>query len=653
MENDILEQQEVTPDIENSVDKQEEETPDIFDFQTVLPRLTKLIGDWSAEISETDRRRKMRKLDVDLDSLRQEGKLKADEALIPIRVIDTNIKQEQPPFNSYLTQSRRIAIFEPVNKRKGDIDTQELEIEFTKGMTYVGWQRPFFKAVDGSQLHGWDWVEIERDETKPLGVNINFLGHENVIFPVDAKEFEACEIVIVGYDFTTLKVQKFIDKKYFDATEGAKIIAEYKDKASQENATFKLYKKFCKYKDQVFVSWFSDKHCDDWLRTPEPLFLGRRRKETKMQTVPVPMPDVMGGFGQTIPMMQPVEEWVDITETIYSLKRLPYQETEESEITETKGRAWLDGPKQEAQTCLWSNFVNSSGRASSVYCSPKQGAGAGTPKRLDIVLEAGAVYSEPMEFWSPPMLDFNVIRAAQALDTQTQVETGRVAFAAINNQDSRKTAKEIGAAQTQNQLLNSVQVTLFSIFLCEVWNHVWSIVQSLALQGVIPFLVIGENPDGTFLNDEEKLSVDYKLQPSGDVDVIERAENEQKRQLAWPLITSMPTLLNNPLAIKFAKDTIEEMFPEDSAEYMKMIDQMAMQGNIVMMLMQILQTSAETGQPVTPEQFQQIVQATAAASGQGGQPQGGQQPSPQPPQQSQSGSSSGQGQVQQPTQQTQ
>lgn len=594
---------------------------ELFNYNEAILKLKKCIDDFSDEIKCSEIRRKMRKLDVDTDTLRQENKLKADETFIPIRVIDTNIKQEEPVTIAYVTQSRRLVIFEPLNIPRGTIDTQDLEMDFTKLMTYVGWQRPIYKSRDGSALHGKDYLEIERDDTKPGKVNLNFLGHENVIYSIDAKgeNLEACDYVIVGYDFTLSKLKQFMDRGFFDEEQSEKLYKYYKDKQINDYATFKIYKKFCKYQDTVYVAWFcnpgSDGNmCSDWLRPPEKLFFGRRRQEEVFVDVPVTIPDTMTGLPIQTRIKQKQLQWVDIYESLYPIKILFYQETEESEICESKGRAWLDGPKQEAQTCLWSNFVNLSTRASNIYASPSNPQGTGAPRKMELELEPGSIYTEPLEFWSPNMPSMDLIRAAQAMDTQTQVETGRVAFAAINNQDSRKTAREIQAAQQQNQLLNSVQVTLFSIFLCEVWNHVWSILQSLALQGEIPFLMQAQDPvSGKYINDVQKLSLDYKLKPAGDVDVIERAELMQRRQEAFPLVTQLPQMVLNPLAVVFAKDYFEEAFPEDSPEYNGIIDQMVQmaqmaqqQQNQVASLMNILKISAETKQPISPADYKQL-----------------------------------------------
>ena len=615
---------EVAPknELESEVAQATVEVPALFDFQKTLPRLTKQINDWSGIQRQTDVNRKMRKLDVDLDSLRLSGDLKADETFIPIRVIDVNIKQGQPLFNNYLTKSRRLIVYEPLAVPRGSIDTQDLEMEFTKLNTYIGWQEPFFDWTDGSELHGWSWIEVEKDDSKTGKVNINFLGREDVIFPVDCVDKEACEIIIVQYDFTVTKVKEWISRGWFNAVEGQKIVDQYKDQASKEDETFKLYKKWCKYDGAVYVAWFNkDNTTSNWLRAPEKLSHGRKRQELVWKDVPTTLPDIETGFDVSMVMKQQVLEWVDIDETIYPIHLLRHQKTEEKPITETKGRAWLDGPKQDAQTCLWSNFVNASTRASNVYGSPEfQSSSGGRPVKLELELEPGAIYSEPLKLWSPPMPSMDLVRAAQSLDTQTQMETGRVAFAAINNQDSRKTATEVGAAEQQNQLLNSVQVTLFSIALCGVWNQVWSIQQSLALQGEIPFLTNGPKDEATgkYANNVAKLSMDYLLKPAGDIDVIERAELQMKREKLWPLITSLPTLVMNPVAIAFAKDMIEENFPEDAPEYNAILDQMIQQAQMMMAqqnmagsLMDVIKSLQQENRAPTPEEVKQLEGAMA------------------------------------------
>ena len=131
---------------------------------------------------------------------------------------------------------------------------------------------------------------------------------------------------------------------------------------------------------------------------------------------------------------------------------------------------------------LWTAMINGTVRASNVYASPAQDDGnGGKLAQAEVDLVHGVVFSKPLNFWSTPYPDPLIIKAAQALDTQTQQETGQVDFAVSNREDSRKTATEVQAANQQQSLLNSVQVSLFSAFLRDVHTAVWPIVQSQAL----------------------------------------------------------------------------------------------------------------------------------------------------------------------------
>jgi hypothetical protein len=109
---------------QQSADKQGngEEVPYQFNWPVMEPKVRKLLADWEIEIRETKLRRAQRKLDVDIEALRQgsaenPAQLNADETLVPVRVIDENIRKEQPDKIQYLTQSRRLAIFPKSSSR--------------------------------------------------------------------------------------------------------------------------------------------------------------------------------------------------------------------------------------------------------------------------------------------------------------------------------------------------------------------------------------------------------------------------------------------------------------------------------------------------------------------------------------------------------
>ena len=85
--------------------------PPEFDFMTCQKSLKQLVGDWSAEIMNTEERRRYRDIDISVEQLQAKGMLKSDEMLIPIRVINANIRREQPSYMAFITQSWRLAIF--------------------------------------------------------------------------------------------------------------------------------------------------------------------------------------------------------------------------------------------------------------------------------------------------------------------------------------------------------------------------------------------------------------------------------------------------------------------------------------------------------------------------------------------------------------
>jgi len=606
----------------------DESYEELFNFQRVSGRLSSLIKDWTCEQNDTLTRRKQRKLDVDVEALRNvDDGLKADETFIPIRVIDTNIRREQPQLIAFLTQSPRLAIFECHSDP--NVEVTNIETDFTKGMTYVNWESPFFGVIDGAQTHGWDAVEIEYDETKPLKTNIYHCGHDKVIFSLRSRDFQSNEIVLIEHEISILKLKDLARKNSFDTKQVNTILEKFKNQQDENKSScIKIYKKFCKYNGTVYVSWFCMSDCDDWLSAPTKLWRNRKRKKevTVIESQPVP-----GAFdpmtGQPMMLDTPVKKMIEepIFESLYPIRLYRYQKTEEPEIAETKGRVWLDLPKQEAQSCLYTNFVNASCRSSNIYGSPKfQQGNGGQIKRLELDLTPGCVYSEPLELFSPPSPSFDLLRGAQALDTQNQVETGNIATATLNSKDSRKTSKEIEVASQEKNLISSVQVTLFSTFLREVWIDAWSMVQSFAINGEIKFCLI-EDPNfaaliqqqgippeaagkAPLINDVEKISLDYDLKAAGDKDVVERQQTLEKRQLLWPIVSQ------TALAMPFLTDLIKEMLPRDGDKYAKLLEQAQVEQSQAAVLLNVLKEAAAAGRPITAQEVAQIEQSMNAGS---------------------------------------
>jgi hypothetical protein len=539
-------------------------------FQNARIHLTRIVDDWKREIEDTNKRRRTRDVDVDVEALRQRSDsgsdpaLDEDETLVPVRVIDTNIQREQPAYINYLKNSRRIATFNSlVNPEQ---DTQKLEYEFTRGMTYTGWEIPHYKCIDGAQTHGWDAVEVTFDESKPLNVGIEHIGHDNLFFPRSAIDIQFSPRIVRRYDVTLSQLDKFVARNKFNA-EQVELIRRKRINTEKENETIYIYKVFFKKEGQVFVAWFHlESGVSDWLLAPQPLDLGIKEKQQ-----------------QPNPLTGQVEEvWVAAPVTMYNIFILPYRETEKPKIVDHKGRVFLDGNKQEAQTAILSGFINGLTRASNIYCSPAQEDGTGSSlKDTGIKLPPGRILSKPVNFWHPDYPDPMVLRALQYFDTANAQETNQPTFAVMNREDSRKTAREISLAESEKQLLNSVQLTMFSTYVRAVYSFAWLIVQSQAMQDKIKFLLKAEqqpvmNPvlnqpmtDETgqpmtqtvYVNDYAVISQIYEVRAAGDVDVIQRQEKIQQMMQDWPVIQS------TPLKDRFLQDLIKLKYPDVGEQY--------------------------------------------------------------------------------------
>lgn len=551
----------------------EEEKKKFFDFDMASIALRQIRDQWKAEMVETDGRRKTRDIQIDVDALRESGDIKEDETFIPVRIIDTNIKREQPAFINYLRNSRRIAIFKPLSNPS--IDTQVLEQEFTAGMTYPGWEKSHFKCIDGSQTHGWDSIEVVLDTSNPLHVGLEQVGHEKLLFSWDSLDIQNCSRLMRAYDLTMQQLNKFVIEFGFDKGQVDILISTRKDGGKREEETFRVYKSFFKLEGIVYVSWCSlESGTSDWLKKPDKLFLGRKKQVMIDVPTPTQIPvmhpvtqQVIGMSTQNVPI--PTPTWVDEDEPNYPIFILPYQETEKQRITEHKGRVFLDCGKQEAQTAVLTGFVNGITRASNLYASPEQDTADGGPMKItDIKLVMGAIMNRPMKFWAAPYPDPMILRALQYLDTNNANEAGDVNFATLNRQDSRKTARELSMSQDEATKLDSVQLTLFSTHIRNVYSFAWLIVQSRALQNLLPnFLLHDPTGQGQYVQDTTTISAIYDVRAAGDVDVVQKAEQLSRMQADWPVMQT------TPLKDAFLLDYIKLSYPNDAERYADIMQQ--------------------------------------------------------------------------------
>lgn len=540
---------------------------DIQNYQQVKDAFTLMSSGFERIRALAQVNRRLRKLSVDVESLRSMGKLRPDQTFIARRVIDSNIKNEQPPFIAYLKQSRRLAVFKCLSEPNLNVD--ELEAEFTEGMQYNGWEIDYFKCLDGAQLHGWDSIEIEYDDSKPLKVGISHIGFENLLMPVDCKQLGANDMLARRFEVTPSQLRTFA--RYNFAPEMVTRLCA--TQGAERTRLIDIYKVFLKDENGIiWVGWVSSV-LDGWLSVPVKLDLGRRQKVTITEMVPTQL-----ASGTVVMIPTPREDWQPIDETEFPIKLLSYSLTEQQQITEQIGRAQLDDADQEAQTNLWTSAVNGALRASNVYGSPEQDeSNGGKLSVVDVDLVPDRIYNKKINWWSPPWPEGFVVQLSQAMGVAKQAETGSVDFAVNNRQDSRKTATEIDAAKQQAGLLQGVQVMLWAAWLRNIFTYVWPVVQNLALRDEIKLLSVTEQvpvdpnmPEMTkpqTHNDTQVLSQTFDIKPAGDIDVVQRAEKLQRMQTIWPIVAQ------TPLAMPFLMDIIKEMFPQDAARYGMLLQQ--------------------------------------------------------------------------------
>jgi methionine-rich copper-binding protein CopC len=551
----------------------------LFNYATASEKIRTLINNWTEARSDAEQRREARDLDVEVEELQRQGKLKSDETLIPIRVIDSNIKREKPAYLAFITQAKRVAIFKPVKDKT--ISVVELEKAFSEGMQYSGWEIPFFKVIDGGQLHGWDAIEVEYDETKPLNVGIDHVGNDNLLFPRKARKLESCERIARRYELSAYQLREFVKDYGFSLEQVDKIIGDCQD----EEKLFEIYKVYFKSDKLVYISWYS-KDGSDWIKPPEPLWLGRMTKEQVLSTklVEQPVIDTSTGLSTVTQVEVPFNETVEkkVYESSYPIKLYTYDITEQPEVTKQKGRAFIDSPRQEAQTAIWSSFVNGVVRASNVYGSPATPGDNGSLKQIELKLEHGKFYNNPINFWHTDYPPIQVIDAANRLDVKNQEETGQTAYSVLTRKDTEKTATELNMAEKQSQLLSSVQVTLLATFVRDVYSYVWLLVQNYALNGQVQLGLVSPEVIGAL----------YDLAAAGSVDVVERAEKMNQRMQMWA------TISNTPLATDFLVDILRETFPTDIHRYEEVLRKGDPKAVALRTILQLVQSVAidENGQ---------------------------------------------------------
>jgi hypothetical protein len=538
---------------------------DYIKYDDAAKEIHRLNSHLQTQATKADEHRLLRHPTIDIDAEQRSGHLAPDELYIPLHLVDMNIRREQARYVSYISSSRRVAIFKSLNDVT--FDSTVLEEDFTDKARYTGWQTSIFRIIDSMQLHGYGVAEVSFDATKPGHFAVNDVNFEDLGLPEDARDIQACEMIVHRHYFTDLQLKRMAETDDFNKEQVNNL--DFKELA-ENYSLMEVQKVLFKKNNVVYVGWACIDRCNDWVRKPRPLFLGKR------------------------------QQGEELFETQYPYVLFPYNINEDTTISLMKGRAELDEYAQESATSLLSSFVTAHRRASGLYFAKDNNDPNNTNVQTSVFFTPNALIDSNIKQFQLTPPDSAIMGAIQTILGQNMQETSQVNFAAMNRKDSRKTATEVQAATSEAQALSASQVALFSIALKKVYTQCWNIYRLRTIEGLIQASI-----PPNFFTDHE-----YSIRPAGDADVIERQEKINKMMQAWPVVQQTGA------ASLFLKRFVSMLFPEDGQAYVQAIQDDNTKTQLLMQLQTIVQsliTDPETGQlseEAQPyqQQLQQIMQ---------------------------------------------
>lgn len=557
------------------------EEAEIFEFNQAKPYLSELERGFGEELTRAIANRERRKVDIDIEKERKEKRIKESDTFIPMRVIDENISREKPAFIAYLQNSRRLAIFS--DRRNPQTKHDDLEGAFTRGMQYNNWIINHHKTIDGSQLHGWDWYEVLYDAEKPLHCGIEHVGHDRLEFCLDAEDIQNNMRIARVYKWTRAQLDSAVRNYGFNKDQVDKLKCFQKNNSPSsgtvKDQVYTVKKGYCKYNGVVYNYWYSLDACDDWLSAPTKFYNGvDQQVSVEIPMPPTVMSDPITGAMMTVPQPPQIsQEWQPVDEILYPVRLLPYEETEQKEISTRKGRAFKDKFKQEAMTAGVTSYLNALQRSSWFIACKAENDGRSTTELQSFEMKDGAIAPWKFDQLAVPAPDPQTLQALQFLDTKNAQSIGQMTYATQNKSSgARTTAKEIESAQQDTALLSSVNVTLFSAAIRDVYTAAWRIVQSQALQDKIEFfgsvrsipsdpMNPMSDPIEQFENNHEVIKRDYDIRPAGDTDVIQRQEMIAQMKEYWEIVSG------TPVASEFLGELLKLQFGEKGESWAKML----------------------------------------------------------------------------------
>jgi hypothetical protein len=501
--------------------------------------------------------RKMRYVEVNIESERAAGRIGVDEVYVPQHIIDTNIRREQASYVQYVTQSNRACILQDLVDPS--LDTTVLERDLTNKIRYNDWQIPVFANIDGMQQNGYGVLEHVFDESKPGHMSYDFVQLGDLGLPVDTKDIQEAECITRNYYFSKTRLLEMAQpgSPWMFSLDQVERITDAEPNGSDDitasstdRSLYRIQKAMFRVNGVVHVAWIETSKCSDWIRVPRPLFIGRK----KAVQVPVAM-------GMIMPSSAPVQAqvtWEDEFESDYPYYIFPYLISENNTLDKLKGRVFLDQETQTAVTSMISSVCTAYRRGSGLYFSKDvEDPNDDMLLQKNVSFKTGALINSKIKQFQLTVPDPSVLGAIQALVTANQAETSKVNFAAQNRKDSRKTATEISAASQEAANLSTVQVVLFSTALKKLYTCSFNVIKTRVAAGLI---IVNDNLKALYARE-------YSVRPSGDVDVIERQQLVAAMMQAWPVVQQTPA------AQAFLTDLLMKMFPDSAPKYVKIFEE--------------------------------------------------------------------------------
>ena len=266
---------------------------DTTDYKKLGNKLMNLKSVLDDLVSRQMASRKLRYSEVDIEAEREAGRIQPDEIYAPTHLIDTNIRREQSSYIQYITQSPRAIIAEDLDDNS--VDLSLLEKDLTKKLRFDGWQLGMYANVDAFQANGYSVVEVVYDDTLPGHTGHEMVQYGDFAFIQDTRDLQAVEMTARTYYYTKTQLLKLADpigkkpedvwsKEQVDKVCGTDTAVgtanpDYSDTLtnSQDRSLYRIHKVMYRIKGIVNVGWTCIGVCDDWMRQPRPLYVGRRQ----------------------------------------------------------------------------------------------------------------------------------------------------------------------------------------------------------------------------------------------------------------------------------------------------------------------------------------------------------------------------------------